>query len=203
MPCVTEFRPKGGKTGEAMSASLLLTINTLQICESCVKRIPSREHILNYTDTCKSHCDACLSRMSVCEECERQGHTSHLPCLRACSNCLEQGELCFRRVFLVLSADCEEGNKAALKTKSIEDASIDPELSLLSIIPDVPHVGKSLKAGFSNWYLKLGNERANLAVIRSLRNRSTDDVKQAVRKLIPRMIMYETGIVKIHLLFYP
>ena len=117
MPCVTDFLPKGGKTGEAMSASLLSTIKALQICESCVKRIPSREHILNYTDTGKSHCDACLSRMSVCEECERQGHTSHLPCLRACSNCLEQGELCFRRVFLVLSADCEEGNKAAFKKK--------------------------------------------------------------------------------------
>ena len=42
----------------------------------------------------------------------------------------------------------------------------------------MPHVGKSLKAGFSNWYLKVGNERSNLAVIRSLRNRSTDNTKQ-------------------------
>ena len=81
-----------------------------------------------------------------------------------------------------------EGNKAAFQIikESIEDASIGPELSLLSIIPDVPHVGKSLKAGFSKWYLKVGNERSNLAVIRSLRNRSTDNTKQAVRNLIPR-----------------
>ena len=83
---------------------------------------------------------------------------------------------------------CEEGNKAAFQIikESIEDASIGPELSFLSIIPDVPHVGKTLKAGFSNWYLKVGNERSNLAVIRSLRNRSTDNTKQAVRNLIPR-----------------
>lgn len=78
----------------------------------------------------------------------------------------------------MLTADCEEGNK--------EDASIDPELRLLSMIPEVPHVGKNLKAGFSNWYLKLGKERLNLAVIRSLRNRSTENIKQAVRKLVPK-----------------
>lgn len=62
--------------------------------------------------------------------------------LRACNNCLERGELCGRWVFLMLTADCEEGNK--------EDASIDPELLLLSMIPEVPHGGKNLKAGFSN-----------------------------------------------------
>lgn len=54
------------------------------------------------------------------------------------------------------------------------------------MIPDVTHVRKSLKAGFSNWYLKLGKERLNLAVIRSLRNRSTENIKQAVRKLVPK-----------------
>ena len=70
--------------------------------------------------------------------------------------------------------------------KSIEDASIGLELSLLSIVPEVPHVGKSLKAGFSKWYLKVGNERSTLAVIRSLRNSSTDNTKQAVRNPIQR-----------------
>jgi hypothetical protein len=96
--------------------------------------------------------------------------------------------LCIRRVFLVVTADCEEGNKEAFKIikKSVENASIDPDVCLLYIIPDVPHVGKSLKARFSNWYLKLGQERSNLAVIRSLRNRSSDTVKQAMRKLISK-----------------
>ena len=126
LPCVTEYVPKSGKTGEALSKSLLLTIKTLQICESCVKKIAPIEHILKYTNICESHCDACFSNNSVCEECKRQGHTSHLPCLRACVNCLERGQLCVRRVFLVLTADCEEGNKAAFRIikKSIEDGSI-------------------------------------------------------------------------------
>ena len=191
MPCVMEFLPKSGKTGRAMSASLLSTFKTgLEICAHCAERVPSKEHILSYiyTTTRESHCNDCLTNMSLCADDEEQGHTSHLPCSRACSNCLQRGELCVRLVFLVLTADCEEGNKAASQIikKSIEDASIDPELSLLSIIPEVPHVGKSLKAGFSIWFLKLRNELSNLAVIRSLRNRSTDDVKRAVRKLNPK-----------------
>ncbi|CAB4003668.1 Hypothetical predicted protein [Paramuricea clavata] len=188
LPCMAEYVPKSGKIGEAISKSLLLTIKTLQICELCVKKIAPIEHILKYTNICESRCDACLLNNSLCEECKRQGHTSHLPCLRACVNCLERCQLCVRRVFLVLTADCEEGNKAAFRIikKSIEDGSIDPDLCLLSPIPDVPRMGKSLKAGFSNWYLKLAEERSNLAVIRNLRNRSTDTVKQCIRKLIPK-----------------
>ena len=57
---------------------------------------------------------------------------------------------------------------------------------MLSVIPDVPHVEKSLKAGFSNWYLKLGDERSNLAMIRSIRNNSSSNVKATMRKLIPK-----------------
>jgi hypothetical protein len=71
MPCVTEYVPKGGKTGVSISASLLSTIKTLQICESCVRRIVPVEHILKYTNICESHCDECLLKQSVCEECER------------------------------------------------------------------------------------------------------------------------------------
>lgn len=71
MPCVTAFLPKGGKTGEAMTASLLSTIKTLQICENCVKKTAPREHILSYTNTCENLCQACLTNMGVCEECEK------------------------------------------------------------------------------------------------------------------------------------
>ena len=91
MPCVTEYVPKGGKTGVLISTSLLSTIKTLQICESCVKRTAPVEHILKYTNICESRCDACLLKESVCAECERRGHTSHLPCLRGCTNCLDRG----------------------------------------------------------------------------------------------------------------
>ncbi|CAB3990306.1 Hypothetical predicted protein [Paramuricea clavata] len=188
MPCTTNYMPKGGKTGNAICDSLLSTIKVLQVCEACVKRTVPTEHIIDNSIICKSRCNECLSMKSVCVECAEAGQSSCLPCLRACDHCLGCGILCKRRVFLVATADCEEGNKKAfyIIKESIADQSIDPELSLLSIIPDVPHVGKSLKAGFSNWFLKIGKERSNLAVIRSMRSRSSSNVKKVMTKLIPK-----------------
>ena len=52
---------------------------------------------------------------------------------------------------------------------------MDPEISLFTVLPDSVHVGKSLKASFSNWWLKLNNERSNIGLLRTLRNRSTFD----------------------------
>ena len=125
------------------------TIKILQVCEACVKRTVPTEHIIDNSIACKSRCNECLSVKSVCSECAEVGQSSYLPCLRACDYCLGCGILCKRIVFLVATADCEEGNKKAfyIIKESRADQSIDPELSLLSIIPDVPHVGKSLKAG--------------------------------------------------------
>ena len=70
--------------------------------------------------------------------------------------------LCVRRVILVLCGDCESGNKTAydmIKDK-IEDGSIDPSLDILSILPDCPHLGKTLKGSIEieNSYLKLNCE---------------------------------------------
>ena len=106
------------------------------------KELPPR-NIFSITRTRAKATVALACQKRLCEESATDKvMSSHLPCLRACNNCLERGELCGRWVFLMLTADCEEGNK--------EDASIDPELLLLSMIPEVPHGGKNLKAGFSN-----------------------------------------------------
>ena len=53
---------------------------------------------------------------------------------------------------------------------------INPEFVLLTPIPDALHVRKRLRAGFSDWYLKLKNERSKIAIIRILRNKSTSKV---------------------------
>ena len=63
---------------------------------------------------------------------------------------------------------------------------IDHNLSLLSVIPDCPHVGKSLKASCSNWFLKLGHERGNLSLLRNLQNRSAPEVSRQVKRLTPK-----------------
>ena len=89
---------------------------------------------------------------------------------------------------LVVCSDCESGNKSAFETfqEKLESGTIDPELVVLSILPDCPHVGKSIKAAFANWWLKCKSERFNLALIRTLQNRSNQETKNIFRKLIPK-----------------
>lgn len=58
--------------------------------------------------------------------------------------------------------------------------------SVLTILPDCPHVGKSLKASFSNWWLKLCHERGNLGLLRTLRNRAGSATMTTMRKLVQR-----------------
>ena len=86
--------------------------------------------------------------------------------------------------------DCETGNKGAFEIlrKSIEDESIDPYLSLLTVlhVPDYPDVGKTIKGSYSNWVLKLCNERRNLGILRTLRNRSSATIMAQIRKLLAR-----------------
>ena len=84
--------------------------------------------------------------------------------MRPCLRCLEHNQEYIKRVFLAAIANCEEGNKATFRSvkDEVEQNRINPEFALLTPIPDVAPVGKILTAGFSNWYLKLGNERSNI-----------------------------------------
>ena len=115
LPCVVDYKSRSGKTGDAMAKSWSDTIKILHICESCQENTTAEEHILKDFSKCKSMCDECISRKSVWKECDFAGQVSYLMCLRACNNCLNHNRLCRRSVFLVLTADCEEGNKVAFE----------------------------------------------------------------------------------------
>ena len=192
------FLEKLVKTGEIVKGKILSQIRTLQMCSCCQEITKTVNHIIEYSDVCSSRCELCVSLENVCVACMKLGHSSYLLCLRACLRCLEHNQ---KRVFLAAIVNCEEGNKAAFCSlkDEIEQIRINPEFALLTPIPDVAHVGKSLKAGFSNWYLKLGNERSNIAILRSLRNKSTSKVQIEIRKYLPKNT--DTEIVKTRHLF--
>ena len=78
------------------------------------------------------------------------------PVLRSCTTCVSLKQQCIRRALFVITTDCEERNKKMFLTikEKTEAKTIDVNLSLLSPPPDSPHLGKSLKASFSNWLLK-------------------------------------------------
>ena len=79
-----------------------------------------------------------------------------------------------------MTVDCKEGNKKAMSDilEELENGTRDPSLSLVIPIPDSVHVGKSLKAGFAKWYLKLQNGRGNLAILKTLRNKASLEVRE-------------------------
>ena len=189
LPCAIEYATKAGKTAESCKEMFEKQVRILQTCEACQKRSLATKHILGHCyEQCQSFCETCFGMKDVCEECKAKGHVSYHPAIRACSWCLENGAQCVRRVIFVIVADCETGNKRAfiLIRKSIEEGTIDAYLSLLTILPDCPHVGKSLKASFSNWWLKLCNERGNLGLLRTLRNRAGSATMTTMRKLVQR-----------------
>ena len=114
------------------------------------------------------------------KDARKKGHTNIVPSLRACDFCLEHNLQCVRRVFLVVTLDCESGNKQVL------DGAMEPSLSLVSSLPDVPHVMKTCKASFANWYLQLSDERGCLSVFCTLRNRAEPAVRKEVKFFLKR-----------------
>ena len=71
--------------------------------------------------------------------------------------------------------------------ENLEKGTVDPELALFVPLPDSVHVGKSLKASFANWYLKLSNERGNLSMLKTLQNKADPIVRKEMRKILPRI----------------
>ena len=189
LPCAVEYSTKSGKTAESCHNMFIEQVKILQTCKSCQNRASSSKNILGKCfQQCQSFCQTCFEMKDVCEECKGKGQVSHHPSLRACRTCLDQNEECIRRAIFVATADCETGNKGAFEMikKSVEDGNVDPDISLLTVLPDCVHVGKSLKSSFSNWWLKLNNERSNISLLRTLRNRSSFSTMSKMKKLIPR-----------------
>ncbi len=181
LPIGVHYKTKAGKTGEDMMAQFLEDIRLTQTCLSCLQKTECPSHIVN-TRRCNSVCNECLDSKGVCETCTQQGQASHLPPLRACSTCVENGEKCVKIAVLVLSSDSESGNKNAFETilKQRADGTLNPEFIFLPML-DVVHMGKSLKGSFSCWVILLNGERACLSILRTLR-----DTDPQYRKLIPR-----------------
>ena len=70
--------------------------------------------------------------------------------------------------------------------EKISNGGTDPNLLLLSPLPDCPHLGKNMKTSCSNWYLKLDDEHSNLSFLYTLRNSSDKEEMQIMRKLLPK-----------------
>ena len=188
LPVLVEYVPKAGKTGENLTEQINRHIKVLQMCESCVNKTKADDLILKDFSLCKSYCKNCYEAGVLCPKCLEDGQTSIYPAFRACQNCLKDSIKCTKRAILVVTTDCEEGNKKVFLTMNndIEEKKTHPDVSLTVPLPDSPHVGKCLKASFSNWYLKLLNERGCLSFLYTLRNKAGKEEMSKMRMLIPK-----------------
>ena len=159
-----------------------------QVCESCQKYAKTIKLTLPATciDLCESECDQCIDLKDVCDQCKDADFMSYILPMRPCKRCIESNLQCIKRVVMILTSDCEEGNKQCTSKlrKEIEEVTTDPHLSLLSVLPDCPHVLKTCKASFSNWYLELKNERGCLALLYTLRNKAEPEVRKTIKKFL-------------------
>ena len=103
-------------------------------------------------------------------------------------SCLEESAQCRKVAVLAVVTDCRECNKQALLeiVKMSENNTMPPERFLLAPLPDVVHIGKSLKCSWSNWFIDLNGQMSNLALIRTsqLRDSTDSGVRKLQRKLL-------------------
>ncbi len=166
-----------------MMTQFLEEVRLVRTCLSCLEGMPSKDHIIDLQiGRCDSSCNKCIDNKDVCQDCTDNGQVSHLPPLRRCNECCTRNIRCVRCAVLVVTSDCESGNKKAFEmiAAAKENGTLPIEF-LFVCLPDAAHVGKSTKCGLANWLLVLGHERANLAMLHSLR-----DSDALIKKVLPR-----------------
>ena len=57
-------------------------------------------------------------------------------------------------------------------------------LSLFVTLPDVVHLGKSMKCSWTNWFIDLEGAKSSLVLIRTLRDSAGPDMRKKLRKLL-------------------
>ena len=121
----------------------------------------------------------------MCAECSGNYESFHL-FVRPCESCIRDGIQCIKIVVLVLTSDCEEGNKKIMEsiTNDLQINDADPCFSLINCLPDCVHVGKSIKCSFANWFILLNKERANLAIFNTLRDDVNREIRSSLRKCL-------------------
>ena len=123
-----------------------------------------------------------MDEKAVCLDRVNQEQVSHIPSLRACSNCIADGVQCCRTVVMVALSDCEACDKKALILLNTmrKEKFLPEELSLFVALPDVVHVGKiSLKLVYlATW------PKEQFGLIRALRDCSKPEIRKKLRKLL-------------------
>ena len=142
LPVAVHYCSKLGKSGDNIKEIFLNQIRLIHMCENRIIRTKDENIVLTKSNflVCESYCDNYFTSDAVCENCSIKGQTQFNLALRACDSCLKNNFRCIRRVVLVITIDCESGNKQCLKQiqQELNESTINPHLSLLLLLPEVP-----------------------------------------------------------------
>ena len=94
-------------------------------------------------------------------------YTSHIPPLRACNTYLAGGLKCNRFLVIAVVTVYKECKKKALlvMNSNAKNETLPAELSLVVTLPDVAHLGKSLKCSWTNWLIDPEGAKSNLVTL--------------------------------------
>ena len=141
LPVVAHYCSKVGKSSDNIKETFLDQIRLIQMCENCIVRTKDENMVLTKrTSWFARDTVTIVSLVMQCENFSIKGQAQVNPALIACDYCLKNNFRCIRRVVLVIIVDCESGNKQCLKQiqQELNESTINPHLSLLLLLPEVP-----------------------------------------------------------------
>ena len=182
------YSAKSGTNGVNLTKLFTEHLKISQMYETCTKLAKCDDLIMNDSSLCSSYCEPCFTSNRICDKCKEIGHFDVHLVLHSCTKCFSLKQQCIRRALFFITTDCEEGNEKMFLTikEKIEAKTIDPNLLLLSPLPDPEHLGKNLKVSFSNWLLKLFDERGCLSFLHTLLNKPGEKEMRIMRKLVAK-----------------
>ncbi len=101
--------------------------------------------------------------------------------MRACDDCIRNGEKCVELIVLMNVQDCEAAMKMINSKR--EDNEWDQNL-VCSMALEAAHLCKCLKASFANWWLFLEGQHCNLSLICTLRENCRPEIKIVLKQLV-------------------
>lgn len=174
IPVGAQYLPSAVSGSEQLEQSVA-SFEVLNTCLSCLKnsKMSFAGAVLKGNGHCKSECPDCektTENKRVCDHCQDVGHTFVEPWLRACEECITNGDECIKMVCLVWMMDSESKNKSSQITLTQKQKDEDSDVNkLVTALPDAVHVAKNDRASFANWFRLVDGYRINLVLLRTIR----------------------------------
>ena len=111
LPVSVDYTTKAEKSGKNTEEMFTMHLKTLQMCKSCTEETKASDLIIEPNSICESYCKNRYKNQELCAPGIEDGQINIFPFVRICERCIAQGRQCIRRAVLVITTDCEEGNK--------------------------------------------------------------------------------------------